>query len=66
MTNHGSFFSIITGAFCGALNAVLSISSVNGIEMLKVFGFGIIGGIGGWVGRLIIQQIIKKTKNITL
>jgi hypothetical protein len=60
MTHHGNFYSIFTGAFFGVLNATLSISAGSGIEVLKVFVFGIIGGIGGWFGRLIIQQISKK------
>lgn len=63
MTHHGNFYSIVTGALFGVLNAILSISAGTGIEVLKVFVFGIVGGIGGWFGRLIIQKIVKIIKN---
>ena len=59
-----SFISISFGAFNGVLLYINTNQVCNtGLEGLKVLLFGILGGIGGYIGKLIIQRLLKFFKS---
>ena len=64
MNHHQSnLISILGGCFLGMVRAILSIQLYDfGVEALRVFLFGIIGGIGGYLGKIIIDFIIAQLK----
>ena len=49
-----SFIAIISGSILGIYNYFVT---SGGLEIVHVFVFGLLGGAGGYIGKLIIQKI---------
>ena len=63
MTHNNNFVSISFGSILGVFNYVTTTGIIGGgLELLKVFLFGIIGGVGGFIGKMLIQKMIQKIK----
>jgi len=63
--NHqnNSIISTCSGALFGIIKTITSFQMVDlATQCFKVFVFGILGGIGGYIGNLIIKWIISKIK----
>ncbi len=64
MNSHGhSFLSIFSGAVLSIFSYVAENPLIQDAQQLfKVIIFGLIGGASGYIGKIIIIQIIKKIK----
>jgi hypothetical protein len=69
MSNHNHtnpIVSIISGSIFGIIAFIQEHGFLieNGIELLKVISFGLIGGACGYVGKSIAMRIHKYFKNV--
>lgn len=53
----------VLGASSGATISLLAINASTMSNAAEVFLFGLIGGIGGILGKMLVQWIAKKCKN---
>lgn len=62
--HHNNFIAIIFGSATGMFNYIISNPNVtvNSMEFFKVFIMGVIGGCGGYIGKLLVHQIAVKIK----
>ena len=61
--HHNPIFSVVIGSFIGLVNYISSFGmSENGIELLKLIVFGIIGGVSGYLGRQLAITIHNRFK----
>lgn len=61
--HNNNFLSIISGSIIGVFKYLHDIDySAYSAEVLKVFVFGIIGGAGGLIGKMIVTKIAKLFK----
>jgi hypothetical protein len=66
MHHHNNFIAIIFGSATGMFNYIMSNPNVtiNAMEFFKVFLMGVIGGTGGYIGKIVIHQIAMKFKRL--
>lgn len=66
MHHHNNFTAIIFGSATGMFNYIVSNHNItfNSMEIFKVFIMGVIGGTGGYIGKIAIHEIAVKIKRL--
>ena len=54
MHYQNSITAIVSGAFLGVFNYFMT---GGGLEIINVFMFGLLGGAGGYIGKLLVQKL---------
>lgn len=61
--HNNNVLSILSGSVIGVGKYLYDLDFMTyGAEMFKVFAFGVLGGAGGLIGKLIIEKAIKLIK----